>query len=95
VNLLPRPRFVELGEQLTANRVASERIDPARPAEGYELRIDGDGAHIVAGDEAGRFYARATLDQLARLANGSLPLGTIRDHPDLPVRGVMLDVSRD
>jgi hexosaminidase len=95
VNLLPRPRVVEVGDRLTANRVASERIDAALPTEGYELRIDEDGAHIVAGDEAGRFYARATLDQLARLSDGSIPIGTIRDHPDLPVRAVMLDVSRD
>ncbi|MDQ1509635.1 MAG: hexosaminidase [Actinomycetota bacterium] len=95
MNLLPRPRFVDVGERLTANRVASERIDAAMPAESYELRIDDDGAHVVAGDEAGRFYAGATLAQVARLFDGSLPIGTIRDHPDLSVRGVMLDVSRD
>src|SRR5260370_11247177 len=45
--------------------------------------------------DAGLFYAPATLAQLARLNNGSLPAGTISDHPDLAVRGVMLDVSRD
>jgi hexosaminidase len=95
VNLLPRPRLVDVGERRTANRVASERIDTALPAEGYELRIDDDGAHVVAGDEAGLFYAGATLTQLARLFEGSLPIGVVRDHPDLPVRGVMLDVSRD
>jgi hexosaminidase len=95
VNLLPRPRFVDVGDQLTANRVASERVDPALPTEGYELRIDDDGAHIAAGDDAGLFYARATLAQLGRLSNGSIPIGTIHDHPDLPVRAVMLDVSRD
>ncbi len=95
MNLLPCPRFVDVGDQLTANRIASERIDPTLPAEGYELRIEEDGAHLVAGDDAGRFYARATLAQLARLSNGSIPIGTIRDHPDLPVRAVMLDVSRD
>ena len=57
MNLLPRPRFVDVGERLTANRVASERIDTALPEEGYELRIDDDGAHVIAGDEAGLFYA--------------------------------------
>ena len=36
-----------------------------------------------------------TLRQLARLHGGRLPTGTIRDWPDLPVRGVMLDVSHD
>ena len=95
MNLLPVPRFVDLGDELTSNRVASERIDAALPPEGYELHISEDGAHIIAADEAGRHYARATLAQLARLSGGSIPIGLIRDHPDLPVRAVMLDVSRD
>ena len=32
---------------------------------------------------------------MATLHDGRLPVGTVRDHPDLAVRGVMLDVSRD
>ena len=50
---------------------------------------------VEATDEAGAFYARATLRQLARLHDGRLPVGTVTDWPDLPQRGVMLDVSRD
>jgi hexosaminidase len=95
VNLLPAPRFVDVGERLTTPRVVSARIDPSVPAEGYELEIRDDGVDIVAADDAGLFYAQATLAQLARLHDGPVPVGTIRDHPDLPVRGVMLDVSRD
>ena len=95
MNLLPRPRFADLGDRLVANTITGERIDATLPAEGYEIEIRDDGVTIVAGDEAGRFYAHATLSQLARLHHGQLPVGTIRDHPDLPVRGVMLDVSRD
>ncbi len=95
MNLLPRPRFVDLGDRLTAPGPVSVRIDSSLPAEGYELTITGDAVEIVAGADAGAFYARATLAQLARLQNGSLPIGTIRDHPDLPVRAVMIDVSRD
>ena len=95
MNLLPRPRSIDVSDRLTANRVASERIDPSLLSEGYELRIDDDGVEIIAADAAGAFYARATIAQLARLHDGSLPVGAIRDHPDLPVRAVMLDVSRD
>jgi hexosaminidase len=95
VNLLPRPRHVELGDSLVANRIASETIDASLPSEGYELRIGADGVDVVASDDAGLFYARCTLDQLARLHEGQLPVGTVHDHPDLPVRGVMLDISRD
>jgi hypothetical protein len=95
VNLLPRPRVLELTDLLVSNRIKSQRIDGLLPAEGYQLSINDDGVDVVAGDDAGLFYARCTLAQLARLHDGSLPTGTIRDHPDLPVRGVMLDVSRD
>jgi hexosaminidase len=95
VNLLPMPRVVDLGEGRTANRIHSERVDASLPAEGYELHITEDGAEIVAADTAGAFYARTTLAQLARTHYGELPVGTIRDHPDLPVRAVMVDISRD
>ncbi|MBV8984253.1 MAG: family 20 glycosylhydrolase, partial [Acidimicrobiia bacterium] len=43
----------------------------------------------------GAFYGRATLEQLRRLHAGDLPVCEVEDWPDLPVRGVMLDVSRD
>ena len=59
------------------------------------MTIGDDGVALVGGDAAGCFYGRATLAQLARLHDGGLPIGTIRDHPDLAIRGVMLDVSRD
>jgi hypothetical protein len=70
-------------------------VDPSLPAQGYELRIDAESVRLAGGDETGAFYGRATLDQLARLHADRLPLGTIRDWPDFPVRGVMLDISRD
>ena len=95
MNLLPQPRAVDVGDRLTANVVASERIDSSLPAQGYELHIGDDGATIVAGDAAGAHYARLTLAQLAHEHDGSLPVGTVRDHPDLLIRGVMLDISRD
>jgi hexosaminidase len=95
MNLLPRPRVIEMGDERVQNLVTSERLDPSLPSEGYRLTIGRDGADIVAADRAGIFYARCTIAQLARLHDGQLPAGTISDHPDLPVRGVMLDVSRD
>ncbi|HEY1636790.1 MAG TPA: family 20 glycosylhydrolase [Acidimicrobiales bacterium] len=95
MNLLPRPRHLALGEALVARRPPVARHDASLPAQGYELRIDAGAVHLVAGDEAGEFYGRATLDQLARLHEGHLPVGTVRDWPDFAVRGVMLDISRD
>jgi len=95
VNLLPQPRFVDLEDRLTTNTAITQRVDLSLPPQGYTLTITGDGVALVGADEAGCFYGRATLAQLARLHDGGLPIGTIRDHPDLAIRGVMLDVSRD
>jgi hexosaminidase len=95
VNLLPVPRTLELTDTLVDARPARRRLDPSLPPQGYELRIGGEGVDLVGADEAGLFYGEATLAQLARLHHGRLPAGSVRDHPDLPVRGVMLDISRD
>jgi hexosaminidase len=95
VNLLPVPRSVELNDETVSGRPPTRRLDPSLPAQGYELRISRTEVELVGADEAGLYYGEQTLAQLGRLNGGNLPLGTVRDHPDLPVRGVMLDISRD
>ncbi len=95
MNLIPVPRVVELGPALVPAAVPSRRLDRSLPAQGYELLITESGVELIARDEAGLFYGEATLRQLRRLHDGALPVGVVRDHPDLLVRGVMLDISRD
>ena len=95
MNLLPVPRALELAGETVPSRPPAHRVDASLPAQGYELRIDRNGVDLTAADDAGRFYGEATLAQLVRLGDGTLPAGVVRDHPDLPVRGVMLDISRD
>jgi hexosaminidase len=95
VNLLPVPRSIELGEGTVEWREPQLRLDPDLPAQGYVLRISPAGVELVGADAASLFYGETTLAQLAQLHGGRLPVGVIRDHPDLEVRGVMLDVSRD
>ena len=73
----------------------SVATDPSLPPEGYRLTVSEDEVTLTAADDAGSFYGRATLGQLRREHHGELPLCEIEDWPDLPVRGVMLDVSRD
>jgi hexosaminidase len=95
MNLLPVPRTLELADELVPNAPPRRRLDRSLRPQGYELRIDQSGVELAGGDDAGLFYGEATLAQLARLHAGAVPVGLVRDHPDLPVRGVMLDVSRD
>ena len=69
--------------------------DTVTAQQAYRLRIDGTGITAEAHDCEGLFYAAVTLAQLVRQYGNSLPLCEIKDSPDFPIRGAMLDVSRD
>ncbi|MET0593995.1 MAG: family 20 glycosylhydrolase [Polyangiaceae bacterium] len=69
-------------------------------AQAYGAEIAHDGAHLSAENAVGAAYALTTLAQLVELSDEpsepcELPCLSIRDWPDFPVRGVMLDISRD
>ncbi len=74
--------------------------------QGYRLNISPDSILVEARDEHGLFYGCCTLIQLLQYYSfpsiinrdhliGRLPCLEIRDWPDFPNRGVMLDISRD
>ncbi|RPI80023.1 MAG: glycoside hydrolase [Chloroflexi bacterium] len=65
------------------------------PRQGYELSIGNAGINIIGSDLAGTFYGVCTLIQIIDQCGLSLPCLQISDWPDFPVRGVMLDVSRE
>lgn len=95
VDVLPVPRFVgEVDEAVRWRGDVAVVVDASLPAQGYSLRVDAAGAVLAFADDAGRRYGEQTVAQL-RAADGSLPAIHVRDHPDIAVRGVMLDVSRD
>ncbi len=58
----------------------------------YSLKIS-DKVYINYGDEAGAFYGTLTLDQMLIL--NELPCLEIFDKPDLEIRGLMYDISRN
>jgi len=93
--LLPHPRHCEFTSARTQNRERRSLITTSLAPQGYRIKIDSDGVGIEAGDQAGLYYAHVTIDQLARIHQGALPHGTVEDHPDILLRGVMLDISRD
>jgi len=109
IDLLPRPQRLShaagslplgAGGALPASAGPDVRLDSHSPgirSEGYRLVVTPERVTIEARDEAGVFYAGATLSQLVRLHahSGRIPSLTIEDFPDFAERGVMLDVSRD
>jgi hexosaminidase len=66
----------------------------------YAAIITNRSATLSANSAVGLGYALSTLTQLIELSSSSpgaleLPCVSIEDSPDFPVRGVMLDISRD
>lgn len=91
-------------QQATAPGETRVSIEPARPPEGYRLRISPDWIDIAAADPAGAFYAAQVVRQLLpdeawRTAPvpgpaWDLPCAEIEDAPALRWRGGHLDVAR-
>ncbi len=71
-------------------------IDPAMPhSQGYRLITHAGQTTIIGKDAAGVYYGVCTFAQLLQHYGAALPDMLINDWPDFPVRGVMLDISRD
>lgn len=94
--LFPAPRKIATGgEGAPRDAPIGRHADPGLPPEGYRLTVGPEGVRIEHADAAGLRHAEATLAQLREQSPDRLPGLRIEDHPDFPVRGVMLDVSRD
>ena len=102
LNLLPCPRSLKLlsgaftlpqGDIASAVKAIRSRTAPAND-EGYALTINRRGARIEYREAGGLRAAHATFRQLRREYGRRLPCLAIRDWPDFPRRGVMLDISR-
>jgi hypothetical protein len=64
-------------------------------SEGYHLTLKSDFVEILYSDITGAYYGLLTLKQLNKIYSGIIPNMKIEDYPDLSIRGVMLDISRD
>ncbi len=95
--LLPRPRRLETlpGRGPAHDAAPATRVRRSLGREAFTLTLDARGVWIEHGDEAGLRFASAALAQLRAQGGERLPALRIEDAPDFPVRGFMLDVSRD
>jgi len=93
---LPRPRRVQSVEGTCARRNVSARVDPGwGHRQGYHISIRPLGIEVIGSDPPGLAYGLTTLGQAERECGRTIPCGEIEDWPGFPIRGVMLDVSRD
>jgi N-acetyl-beta-hexosaminidase len=63
--------------------------------QGYTLAITPEGMVVEAPTATGVFYGICTLAQILQQQGRELPALRVTDWPDLAVRGLMLDISRD
>ena len=91
--LLPQPKQMIYADGVCEMAKAEiiSRTDANMVKEGYTMIISPDTIRIEASDEAGVFYAKQTLKQWG----DTIPCGRVTDYPDLPHRGIMLDVVRN
>ena len=83
-----------VGIRLNRDNSSSARDARAPQSEFYALTISKTGIEISFRETGGLRAATATLRQLLREYGRRLPCLLIRDWPDFPRRGVMLDISR-
>lgn len=86
--------IVDSSDKASASTIVLRSKPGLRP-QGYRLHITPHQIILEAADSPGLFYGTMTLRQLVRQFRDALPACLIEDEPDLPVRGVMLDISRD
>ena len=94
LNLSPSGRLETA--QTDPSNIRATPLTPAatKASEFYTLTIDRRGVLLEFLEVAGLRAAVATLRQLLREHGRRLPCLRIRDWPDFPRRGVMLDISR-
>ena len=85
---------VAQGKATPGDFVLSLSADKKLGEEGYAIKIT-DRVTISAPTPTGLYWSTRTLLQLAEQnQERSLPQGTIRDYPDYPLRGFMIDCGR-
>ena len=85
---------VAQGKATPGDFVLSLSADKKLGGEGYAIKIT-DRVAISAPTPTGLYWSTRTLLQLAEQnQERSLPQGTIRDYPDYPLRGFMIDCGR-
>ncbi len=69
-------------------------INPLLEKEEYEIDVSSEGIKITASCDEGIYRAATSVRQLIKHSDGEVRFMSIKDKPELPHRGYMLDISR-
>lgn len=94
--IIPEPAKVNTSAGVCSSpKILKQAADKSLGPEGYKITIKPQGVEIQAGDRAGLFYAKNTLEQLqAQYKDGGIPCGVIEDKPRFGWRSMMMDTAR-
>lgn len=82
------------GKGAAGDFIFSLRADKPLGKEGYSIRIT-DRVTLSAPENIGIYWGTRTLLQISEQSeNRHLPKGSLRDYPDYPLRGFMIDCGR-
>lgn len=93
IRLLPKVKRFKMSGYGEVGSDVCTVINDELPSEGYRITLDSDGVKVEYRDEAGKFYAFKTLDQM-KAQTEKLPCAVIEDAPKFAYRGFMLDCAR-
>ena len=95
-HIIPEPVEVSTSSGVCKSpKILKQAANKALGPEGYKLTIKPQGVEIQAGDRAGLFYAKNTLEQLqAQYKEDGIPCGVIEDKPRFGWRSMMMDTAR-
>lgn len=93
MKILPKPQKCFTYEGTTEKKT-EYFYESTLPKEGYRLKGDEKGIRVYYSDDAGRFYAEKTLEQMFCEYGEELPRFEITDSPKYRYRGFMMDCSR-
>lgn len=95
-NIIPYPKEVKADNSRTCSApyIVNKVISPRYENEAYSIRVTPDEIVLKAGTEKGLFYAEKTFLQMKKQYPDNMPCVHIKDAPDYPYRGYMLDCAR-
>ena len=89
-------RLDKFGVKQSDNGVTVDvKLSANLAAEGYKLSLLEDRVEVMAGSDAGAFYALQSLASLLMPNSLQVPLLTVEDEPRFAFRGMHFDVSRN
>ena len=95
IALIPQPQRIQVSAGAChATAEITRKTDTSIGNEAYRLKVQPNAITVVAGGEAGFFYAEKTLEQLRFQFGGGLPCMEIEDAPAYEYRGFHIDTAR-